>query len=95
MRPIFGVPPSSSVRSSESLQAERDALENRAGERAAVVAEAEADERAARVGVGVGGPLAGEVGQEDQALGAGGPVLGLFEEGAECRRPGRWRCGAR
>ena len=51
-------------------QAARDALEHGAHERAAVVADLEAGERAARVGVGVRRPLAGQVREERQALDA-------------------------
>ena len=50
-----------------------DALEHRAHERAAVVAQRQAGERAARVGVGVRRALAGEVGQEREPLGARAP----------------------
>ena len=62
-------------------EAERDALEHRACQGAAVVAEAEPDERATGVRVGVGGALAGEVGEEDQIFGARRP-LGRFCSGA-------------
>ena len=55
-------------------KAERYALEHRAHERAAVVAQLEPDERPARVRVGVRRTLAREVGQENQALGPGRPA---------------------
>ena len=61
----------------------RDALEHRAGERAAVVAQREAGERAARVRVGVRRALAGEVRQERQPLGAGLPRGRACDELAE------------
>ena len=70
-------------------QAVRDALEHRPGERAAVVAELEADERAARVGVGVGRALALQVRLEEQALRARAATRRL---GERARRGGRRAC---
>src|SRR5207247_8268742 len=61
-------------------QAVGDALEHRAGERPAVVAELEPDERAARVRIRVRGPLAREVGREQEAVGARRPALGFAEQ---------------
>ena len=49
-------------------QAERDPLEHGPDQGGAVVTQAEADERAAGVGVGVGRTLAGQIGEEGQAL---------------------------
>ena len=69
-------------------QAERDALEDRADEGATVVAQLEADERAARVRVGVRRPLAGEVRQEQEAVDTRLPGLRLRDERVE-RRVGR------
>ena len=56
---------------------EGDALEHGAHDVAARVARAQADERAARVRVGVRRALAREVGQEEDAAGARGRRLGL------------------
>ena len=75
-------------------QAVGDALEHGADERAAVVPQREADEGAARVRVGVRRPLAGEVGQEDQALHAGLPALRLREQLVERLSRARARPGA-
>ena len=49
-------------------QAEGDALEHGADQRRSVVAQAQPDERATGVGVGMGRALAGQIGQEGQAL---------------------------
>ena len=69
-------------------QPERHALEHRADERAAVVPELQPDERAARVRVGVRRPLAGEVREEHEPLGARLPRLRLGDQRVE-RRLGR------
>ena len=66
-------------------QAERDAFERGAPERAAVVAERQPDERAAGIGIGVRRSLAREIGGELQALDARLPALGF---GLERRRVG-------
>ena len=70
---------------------EGDALEDGADERAAVVADAQAGERAAGVGIGVGSALAGEVGEEDEALGSRRPVACLAPAVASKRRLRRGR----
>ena len=70
-------------------QAERDALEHRSHERAAVVAQRQPAERAARAGVGVRGALAGEVGQERQPLDARLPRGGVGRRAT--RSPSRAR----
>jgi len=64
-------------------QAEGDPLEHRAHERAAIVAQAQPDEGAARVGVGMGGPLAGEIGREAQSLGTRLPGGGRRQQRVE------------
>ena len=75
-------------------QAERDALEHRPGQVAPVVAERQPDERAARQRVGVRAALAGEVGQEQQPVAAGGRRSpAAADEVAERARPARARRG--
>ena len=74
-------------------QAVGDALEDGAGERRAAVLEPEAGERGAGVRVGVRRPLAGEVREEQHALGAGLDVLGSREKLVVGRRPRRMRPG--
>ena len=69
---------------------ERDPLEHGAHDVAARVARAQADERAARVRVGVGRALTREVGQEEDAAGTGGRRLGLGHQLVE-RHAGRER----
>ena len=59
---------------------ERDALEHRPDEGAAIVAQPESDEGTAGIGVGVRGALAGEVGQEQQALAPRRPGGGGVDE---------------
>ena len=85
MRPSCGAPPRSFGEVKRIFEAERHPLEHGAGQGAAVVADAEPDERAARVRVGVRGPLAGEVGEEQQVLGARGPGGGFVEQYVERR----------
>ena len=82
-RPVEGSTPSRRSSSSDVAQPEGDALEHRPDERATVVPELEADERAAGVGVGMRRPLAGEVRREEQAVRTGRPPLGLREQLAE------------
>ena len=60
-----------------------DALEHGAHERAAVVAQREADEGSPRIGIGVRRPLAGQVGQEHEAFRARLPALRLGEQPVE------------
>ena len=79
-RPTVGSTPSSRSSSSESRKPVRDALEHRADERAAVVAQREPLERPAGVRVGVRRALALEVGQEGQALRRGGPALRFADQ---------------
>ena len=68
------------------------------------VGQRQADEAAARVGIGVRRALAGEIGQEEQPLAAGRRRLGRFgsersigvaawSAGPPRSRPGRARCG--
>ena len=61
-------------------QAVGDALEHSTCERAAIVAQREAGERAANVRIGVRGALALQVRREQQALGARLPAGGLLVE---------------
>ena len=70
-------------------QAERDPLEHRADQRAAVVAEPEPHKRRPSVGIGVRGALAREVGEEQEPFGPGRPRGGLGDRAGRRRRPGR------
>ena len=72
----------------------RDAFEHRAHERAAIVAQRQADEGAARVRIGVRRPLAGEVRREEQPLAAGRPLRRLGDERRRTTRRARPRRAA-
>ena len=69
-------------------QPERDALEHRPGQVPPVVGDGQPDERAAGERVGVRAALAGEVGQEQQAVAAGRHVAGRRDEVARTSTPG-------
>ena len=60
-----------------------DSLQDGAGQRAAIVAQAQPDERPPCIGVSVGSSLAGEVGREQQALDTGLPACSLLEQRGE------------
>ena len=64
-------------------QPEGDAFEHGAHERSSIVAELQAGECAARVGVGVRRPLALQVREEEKSLDARLPALGLGHEAVE------------
>ena len=69
-------------------QAEGDALEHRPGQVPPVVPERQPDERAAGQRVGMRAALAGQVGQEEQAVAAGGHVRGRRRRGPRTTTPG-------
>ena len=75
-------------------QTERDPLEHRAHERAAVVAQLEPDERGSRVGVGMRRALAREIRGEEQPFDAGRPRLGLLDKARRTAPPERRRRAA-
>ena len=82
-RPTSGRTPSARKQLERVAQSVRDAFEHRAHERAAVVAEREPDESAARVGIRVRRPLAREIRREQQPLASRRPRRRLGDERLE------------
>ena len=72
IRPTSRLEPERAQKLQRVAQPVGDAFEHRPDERAAIVAHGQADERAARVGVGMGRALAGQVRLEEEPLAPGG-----------------------
>ena len=74
--PRAGIDPELAQQLERVAQAVGDSLQDRADERAAVVAEREPGKSGPGVRVRVGRPFTAEVGEEGESLGTGRPLLG-------------------